>query len=402
MTAMAAARLGDEVAHGFGLLAMVAGAVAGAIVGAAVVGATVATGGAAVAIIAGTIAAGGISLGQLVKGLTKKFNLPTPASGVLMQGSCNVRFNSRPAMRASLDFAACSGLPFNHPGLPAVPIAEGSSSVRINGMPVARLGDKLMCGAHIKSGSPDILIGGASVQLRSIYDTEHWAEYSLTALGIFAIGVGGGAAFAAGRWAGLGIFSGITGGMMLGFEGIGMLGDRWGPGGRDILQGAAGLVLLGLGAKLARDKSSIVRTQALMTEADPARVVLGPATVSHPEEVLAMRNVLEKMDIEVIDRKGAMAYAPGLKRGEPGQMFIDPDASYSAWLHEYQHALDDQAQGWGGMRTLFDNDLRWQFEQNAYGKEIELMQTLERPEVVQQLRANLEAERLKIFGEGGE
>ena len=37
MDAQAAARLGDEIAHGFGVAAMVAGAVAGALIGAAVV-----------------------------------------------------------------------------------------------------------------------------------------------------------------------------------------------------------------------------------------------------------------------------------------------------------------------------------------------------------------------------
>lgn len=269
MSAVAAARLGDEVAHGFGLLAMVAGAVVGAVIGVAIVGATVATGGVAVAIIAGSVAAGGLSLGQLVKGLTQKFNLPEPSSGVLMLGSRNVRFNSRAAMRANLDIAACSGLPFNHPGQPAVPIAQGSGTVRINGMPAARLNDKLMCGAHIKSGSPNIFIGGTTAQVRSIYDTEEWAEYSLTALGIFAIGVGGGAAFAAARWAGLAIFSSVTGGMMLGFEGIGMLGDRWGPGGRDILQGAAGLLLLGLGPKLARMTRAKASVESTTKEPNP-------------------------------------------------------------------------------------------------------------------------------------
>ena len=62
MDMLAAARLGDEVAHGFGVAAMVAGAVAGALIGAAVVAATVATGGVALAIMAGSIAAGGLSM----------------------------------------------------------------------------------------------------------------------------------------------------------------------------------------------------------------------------------------------------------------------------------------------------------------------------------------------------
>ena len=81
-------------------------------------------------------------------------------------------------------------------------------------------------------------------------------------------------------------------------------------------------------------------------------------------------------------------------------MIIDPDASYSAWQHEYQHALDDQSIGWGGMKSLFDNDLRWQWEQNAYNQEIELAQQLGYDDVVEQLMRNMEQERQNIFGVG--
>jgi hypothetical protein len=87
-------------------------------------------------------------------------------------------------------------------------------------------------------------------------------------------------------------------------------------------------------------------------EADPARRVMGPAWRSHPEEVASMRRTIEDAGVEVIERPDALAYAPGLRRGEPGQFYIDPNASYSAWLHEYQHFLDDQAAGWG-VRAAF-------------------------------------------------
>ncbi|TSB31542.1 hypothetical protein FOT76_35700, partial [Pseudomonas aeruginosa] len=67
MDAQAAARLGDEIAHGFGVAAM---------------------------------AAGGLSMFQIVKGLTTIFELPEPTTGVLIRGSFNVYVNSRNAMRA--------------------------------------------------------------------------------------------------------------------------------------------------------------------------------------------------------------------------------------------------------------------------------------------------------------
>lgn len=84
-----------------------------------------------------------------------------------------------------------------------------------------------------------------------------------------------------------------------------------------------------------------------MLQADPVFAVLGLASKSHPTEIAEMMAELEKDSVEVVRRKGALAYSPGLRPGQPGQMIVDPDASYSAWLHEFQHTMDDKAIGWG-------------------------------------------------------
>ena len=111
-----------------------------------------------------------------------------------------------------------------------------------------------------------------------------------------------------------------------------------------------------------------------------------------------MRKAMEEAGVEVRERSGAMAYAPGLRKGDPGQVVIDPDASFSAWTHEYQHFLDDQAAGWGGMGDLFDNDLRWAREQTAYGKEIDMAEKAGHHDVADELRQLQEAERMHIYG----
>lgn len=253
MDAQAAARLGDEIAHGFGVAAMVAGAVAGALIGAAVVAATVATGGVALAIMAGSVAAGGLSMFQILKGLNTIFNLPEPATGVLIRGSLDVYINSRNAMRAGEDVSgSCSGFPCNHPMWPfPVLIAEGSATVFINGKPAARLHSKMVCGAHIKSGSPNTFIGGPTVSVAFVLDIEGWMHTGLEALGLLAAGGAlvlaamAGAAALAGAVA---IGAAMMGGMAL----LGELGDRLGPGYRDLLQGVAGMALLGFGPKLAK------------------------------------------------------------------------------------------------------------------------------------------------------
>ena len=101
----------------------------------------------------------------------------------------------------------------------------------------------------------------------------------------------------------------------------------------------------------AAGSGQLSRDNALFTEADPLRGVMGAASESHPAEIAQMRQALADMGVQVIDRPGTIAYSPGIRAGKPGQMIIDPKASYSAWLHEYQHALDDQKIGWGGFRN---------------------------------------------------
>ncbi|WP_426102182.1 MULTISPECIES: PAAR domain-containing protein [unclassified Pseudomonas] len=253
MDAQAAARLGDEIAHGFGVAAMLAGAVAGALIGAAVIAATVATGGVAVAIMAGSIAAGGLSMFQVVKGLSTIFSLPEPTTGKLMLGSFNVYINGLNAMRAGEDIASsCTGLPMNHPMWPfPVLIAEGSATVFINGKPAARLHSKMVCGAHIKSGSPNTFIGGPTVSVAFVLDIEGWMHSGLELVGLLAAGAG----LVMAAMVGLAVLVEvvIVGGLVLGGMAlIGDLGDRLGPGYRDLLQGIAGLALLGASPRLAR------------------------------------------------------------------------------------------------------------------------------------------------------
>lgn len=257
--AQPAARVGDEIAHGFGLAGMIAGAVVGALVGAAVLAATAATGGLAIAIMGGAIAGGGLSVLQVVKGLSTVFDCPEPTTGKLAQGSPNVFINGRAAVRAGEDAASsCTGLALNHPMWPfQVTVAEGSATVFINGKPAARLGSKLACGAHIKTGSENVFIGGSTVSVAFVLDIEGWMKTGLEVLGLAAVATAAvlAAMVGATALAGLAVVgAAVMGGMAL----LGDFGDRLGPGYRDLLQGVAGMVLLGAGPKVASQSKPYV------------------------------------------------------------------------------------------------------------------------------------------------
>lgn len=263
MSALGAARTGDQIGHGIGMLGMLAGAVGGALVGMAIVAGTVATGGLlAGVIIAGSVAGGALATHQIIKGVAGVSRLPDPPTGFLAHGSHSVMINSLPAARATGDGSyACTGgvgMYWNHPVLPimgilpsGILVAEGSKTVLFNNLPAARVGSVLTCGAKIVSGSPKVFIGGATVRTEFVWDGVGWLETGFLSLGMVALAGGAVIAMMAGVAATAG-FAAITGASFGALEGLGQLGDMIGPGYRDLFQGVLGMGMLLAGPKLAQ------------------------------------------------------------------------------------------------------------------------------------------------------
>lgn len=103
-----------------------------------------------------------------------------------------------------------------------------------------------------------------------------------------------------------------------------------------------------------------------------------------------------------------MAYAPGMTDGSPGQLIIDPDASLSVLMHEYQHFLDTQAEGFPsfGRQMFEDPKARVIKELRAYMVEIKEADRLGLKKISKQLFENYRKEREWIINQyitfGGE
>lgn len=146
-------------------------------------------------------------------------------------------------------------------------------------------------------------------------------------------------------------------------------------------------------------KNDIIKKNRLNSIADPMADAFGAGEISHPQEVNAFKKELKAFGVELVERENeTLGYAPGLRKGETGTVYISKGASYSAWCHEIQHVRDDYGDGWSGMRILEDPDKRYQREVKAYKIEINLAKKAGRDDIVKQLEDNLEKERKNIYG----
>lgn len=138
---------------------------------------------------------------------------------------------------------------------------------------------------------------------------------------------------------------------------------------------------------------------AYRTIDDPFRDVLGSIKDSHPEEMDRIIRGATQKGVEIIQSKAEIAYSPGLKKGIPGQLHLSEYDSYGAWLHEEQHMLDDEKDGWLGFAGLMDIDRRCRMKYNAYKTEIDLARKLGERTLEEKL---IELYRNEIFRIGGE
>jgi uncharacterized Zn-binding protein involved in type VI secretion len=230
-----AARLGDPIGHSPTMNWLLAGLLAGAaiaVVGIAIVG----TGGLAAVAIVGAAAAGGAGIGEAMS--TMSWAPKEVCGAIAAPCSLNVFTNALPAARAHVDMALCA----KHAPAP-LPIASGSKSVYINGMPAARVDDKIACSAVITSGSSNVFIGGDTIVTDQISPENlvpPWVHVALLVVGVGAAVILAGPVIAVGGLVG-GVLGGIGGGMLGGaIFGEGSDGQKWSSLGGSIVGGMLG------------------------------------------------------------------------------------------------------------------------------------------------------------------
>jgi uncharacterized Zn-binding protein involved in type VI secretion len=212
MSGLPATRVTDQFAHSSALGGLLTGLAIGLAVGVFIV-ATGGVGAIAVGAAIGVAGAGGMA-GQAIGG-----TVMGPPTGAIATGSPNVLTNNLQQAATVIGIGPCS----KESGVPQQ-VATGAETVLVNNMPAARKDEKMTCSATIISGSANVLIGGASVQVLPMEpEVPTWLSNTMLAM---AFGGGliatGGIAAAYGGVVALGSFSGgLIGGQ------LGGMGGQW-------------------------------------------------------------------------------------------------------------------------------------------------------------------------------
>jgi RHS repeat-associated protein len=154
-----------KIAHNHAFLGAVAGLIVGALVGYVVAVAVTAAFGALVALSGGlalvltplvigvvSAVAAGAAAGFVGGAIADAGAKAADITGTIIKGSPNVYFEGKPVARMT-DFVECS----RHPSTTPPPyIREGSATIFINSLPMARIGHKISCGAVIQEGCKTI------------------------------------------------------------------------------------------------------------------------------------------------------------------------------------------------------------------------------------------------------
>lgn len=143
-------------------------------------------------------------------------------------------------------------------------------------------------------------------------------------------------------------------------------------------------------------------SDAFMKNADPLYDEFGSMKDSHPELMQSFIEEAKNKNVEIKSGTSSMAYSPGLKRGNPGQLFVSENDSIGAWCHEMQHMRDDEKDGWAGFAGLTDIDRRARMEYNAYKEEIKIAKEAGRKDLVKQLVELCKEEIKRIGGDWDE
>lgn len=335
MSALEAARLGDQIGHTSALKGLIAGLVVGFVVTGLfllAVGATVATGGAA-AVVIGALIAG--TAGGGLAGMKIGATFDSDPKGPIITGSPNTFLGTfaKPAARATRDQVQCMDHALKF-------IAQGSTDVFINQLPAARRTDMTVCSGKIREGQPDVFFGGPTgtyMELES--EVPGWLVTTLTWAAWIGVGIATGGAILT---VGFGAAMIGLGGSMLGGWGGGWLGGHIGKalgGARgeaigEAIGGFAGSILGGAGAgKLANRFVEVPRTPQELAASRPAKPDLPVKPISEvqarltPQERAIYQESMRIATQEPI-QAGPKTFYAGKGGPEAAEAFIGKNPEY--------------------------------------------------------------------------
>lgn len=132
---------------------------------------------------------------------------------------------------------------------------------------------------------------------------------------------------------------------------------------------------------------------------DYLRDVMGSAKDNNPEELQEIITQVESMGGEVHLIPNHTSMTTDIRKGAPGIIKVDENASIGAIRHEYRHFLDDMANGNSGLRYyLEDNDKFFEYEKRGYEEELAIARKYGYNDIEKKILKEIERRKKEIYG----
>ena len=130
------------------------------------------------------------------------------------------------------------------------------------------------------------------------------------------------------------------------------------------------------------------------------RLSMGSAKENNLEELQTIINDVESNGGKLTLLKDSNKMVCNVKKGIPGEIEVDENASIAAIMHEYRHFKDDMENGCPGlMHYLTNKDAFFEYEKRGYEEELKYARILNDTYAEKKILNEIEKRRREIYGE---
>ena len=144
--------------------------------------------------------------------------------------------------------------------------------------------------------------------------------------------------------------------------------------------------------------SGIIKENTFHCYGDYMRETMGSAKENNPEELKEIMDSVKSAGGKFVLLSDSNKMVCNVRKGEPGEILIDENASLAAVKHEYRHFKDDMDNGNPGiLYYLSDRDKFFNYEKRGYEEELFYARQYNNIDAEKKILNEIEKRRKEIY-----